>query len=94
MSVYSRNPEESTACSFCDERNPAPAAFWMMASGELVVCRHCALNVLPAIIADAVVQDQSHGYTLSQVNDALQEIELRFWRACFLSVLRSKNNNS
>jgi len=53
MLITERSPEdENSLCSFCDE-NTADA-LWM-GKIDIFACRHCASELLPQLMADAIV---------------------------------------
>jgi hypothetical protein len=71
-------------CSFCGEARSA--AYWTVAGIEgasaIGVCRECAVEVLPALMADALVGEGASNRTL--INDlkaALDRADARFWKA-------------
>lgn len=59
---------------------------------ELAVCRDCALDVLPRLIADSVMCDRVHKETERDVFNALKQITGAFFRGCFHSSLRVHRN--
>ena len=75
-------------CSFCG--GSKVLCFW--SDSETVrCCRKCALAVLAALLADAVVQDRESSNLLDNIDSALAEFEVNFWRACSKSLLRAEN---
>jgi hypothetical protein len=67
-------------CSICAK--PAAAA-WHGAS-VVAVCGECAIEILPALIADAVEMTRGH----EQAKSVVVKIELRFWRAVAMRLFR------
>lgn len=63
-------------CFSCGE---SPVAFWMGATGLVSVCRTCAIQVLPCLIADAIWQQCDMSIPIAQ--NALTEVRERFWYA-------------
>lgn len=59
---FKNNNGTTEACSFCGEREPS--GIWM---GEKVIfcCKFCAINYLPQLMADAIVD----GTTEEQLKD-------------------------
>jgi hypothetical protein len=55
------------------------------------ICGFCAIEWLPALIADAV---QVAGQRDSELHDILNRIELRFWRAMALRLHRQMGNDA
>lgn len=91
MAVTHKTPFYSNhrpMCSFCGEE-PATAT-WRGAGSEIHTCRQCAVEMLPALAADAIVEDEIHNHTLGLVNNARLRMDAAFHRACFLSALRSR----
>jgi hypothetical protein len=57
----------------------------------LAICSFCALESLPALIADAV---QIVGQRDSELRDIFARIESRFWRAMALRLHRQMGNDA
>lgn len=72
-------------CSFCDE-NPA-VAHWSM---EVFVCRECAKNALPQLMADALVGELLQGAEPQVTNKAFLEAQARFWQSAFIAACSAK----
>ncbi len=92
MAVFTKKIAEQfdipQTCSFCGCSEVH--CFW--SDSETVrCCRNCALTVLPELVADAVVQDQESSNLLDNIDSALAEFEVKFWRACSKSLLRAGN---
>jgi hypothetical protein len=73
------------ACALCGDEHWE--AIW---SGHtaVLVCRRCALEILPALIADAVCNPH---VTDQQVCAALERITSGYWRGVALAVLRGRD---
>lgn len=65
-----------TGCSFCGSRS---SAFWQ-GNSCIYCCTRCAVNILPALIADALVERKD---TLFTLRDKFSKVEGRFWEASF-----------
>ncbi len=78
--------DPATVCSICGE--PIWTAAWV-GMIELHLCRRCAVEVLPRIIADAIGQPH---LTLAEITDTLTQIKGEFWRACALRLLREREH--
>lgn len=52
----------------------------------LAVCTTCALDALPALIADAVIS--ARGSVVGTAGIALERVESRFWRAAYDALAR------
>lgn len=78
MGVYKSKDEiwqgKKNVCSFCDN---VPQGHWGL---SVFVCRDCAVEVLPALIADATtISENQNGY--GNARRTLSEVGERFWRA-------------
>jgi hypothetical protein len=71
LSSYFQPPDGR--CSFCGETNWS--AVWM-GHDLVLVCRECARDVLPCLIADAFPYSQP-----ADGDRVLTEVAARFWRA-------------
>ena len=60
-------------CVFCNKK---AVAFWHL-EGCVDVCRHCALTILPALIADAVSTDPR----FKAMYEGWQQMNQRYWEA-------------
>lgn len=61
-------------CSLCDER---ASAAWIGA-GTIEICTHCAVEMLPGLIADAIFYPYAtHGHFESSFG----KVQSRFWKA-------------
>ena len=92
MAVYNskiaKDFDIEKSCSFCG--GSEVHCFW--SDSETVrCCQKCALTVLPALVADAVVQDRESSNLLDNIDSALAKFEVNFWRACSKSLLRANN---
>jgi len=72
---------EDVRCSVCGEPG---AAIWV-GEEDIVVCRRCAFEVLPKLMADAVLNSP---VALDRLMDVLEDARLRFsmnfYRACLI----------
>ena len=78
MSTYDALPEylkTNQPCSFCGEREQPGAWF---GHAEVHSCSHCAITVLPRLIADATFKGH-RGHADSETT--LQNVKMEFWRA-------------
>jgi hypothetical protein len=75
-------PYSGMACSICGKMS---SAVW---SGEttIFVCSECAVNILPALIADAV--STSHMKDIGGLSSTLARIEAVYWRAASNNMAR------
>lgn len=71
-------------CSIC--RQPATAAWH--GNTTIAICSTCAVNILPALIADAV--DLSHKRPMERVKLAALQVERNLWRAVALRLARER----
>jgi hypothetical protein len=67
-------------CSICCEHDAT--ATWRTMGQPIGVCERCALDVLPALIADAVFIPKDRG--ADSLKHKLGVAELAFWRAMAL----------
>ncbi len=92
MAVFTKKIAEQfdipQTCSFCGGNEVH--CFWQDFE-SVRCCRKCALAVLPALVADAVVQDRESSNLLDNIDSALAKFEVNFWRACSKSLLRANN---
>ena len=77
-------PQDGEYCSIC--RGPATAV-WRGAKA-IPICPQCAVEDLPALIADSIVLPGAWG--LERALSDLKRIELRYWRALALRLLRER----
>jgi hypothetical protein len=72
-------------CHLCDGRADAT---WRGGTGATIaICSECAINVLPALIADAVfLPGGATGQNAAK--HAVREVETIYWRALALRLLR------
>jgi hypothetical protein len=85
---FNKPDNEEPLCSFCGERRAT--GFWHASISEVFVCPECAVKVLPALSADAVLMDRIDGRTLEQVRGTLLKMEKAFYRAALISSLRAQ----
>src|SRR6516162_11291360 len=80
--------EQVERCSFCG--GPEATAYWRGERGPISCCRTCAVETLPALMADAVVGEIApHSRTVAQLGGALERFESRFWRAAVIALCRT-----
>jgi len=77
--------EQSDRCFHCG--NPA-SAFWDGPGGRVRVCLHCAVQVLPALSADAVVAALGCGCSFDWLKGYVETMQTSFWRAAVCALLR------
>lgn len=64
-----------------------PQAYWHRKGDMIFICRQCALNDLPRLIADAVMNNAPSSFDLpwdsknARLSGALKDVELAYWRA-------------
>lgn len=78
---------EVETCSVCGE--PYAAAYWR-GRQMISVCRDCALNILPALIADALVGE--FGDNMAVITNLYHAVEVmagRFWKAAAVAIHRA-----
>ncbi len=88
----------STKCTFCDEKKATGG--WSCHGTQTRSCRRCAVRVLPAIIADALVGDRvamlpiSNRLSLREFppEKELEEVSATFWRAYALALNLAARN--
>src|SRR5262245_8645963 len=81
--------ENIETCSICG--NPNAAAHWLGIE-SISVCRPCAVEALPALIADAIVGE--HGGLAPNLDIYLAKIEKAFWRAATLATQRTAKRHN
>jgi len=80
------------SCTLCEKKS---VAYWMGLGTTIHVCQDCALNILPALIADAIVGTHGHlPYMAGYLNDCVNSIEKVYWRAAALAIHRRKTTDS
>ena len=75
-----------TKCSFCGDCSPN--AHW---NYEVFTCSQCAIEILPALIADALFDNDNlliDQKGTSKLGNIWNEIEKVFWRASSLTLMR------
>jgi hypothetical protein len=73
-------------CTLCGEDS---AVGWWRAHEDLRVCRACAMDALPKLLADVLVGEWTlTTHTLPLVGRGLQEFLLSFWRAVAIALSR------
>jgi len=77
--------QANASCSICGKW-PA-TGYWHGTQGYLYVCSHCALNVLPALIADAIIDNGKMADPSVKKRD-LEHFEKVFWRALYFMRIR------
>jgi ribosomal protein L37AE/L43A len=68
------NEFPNAKCSICDK---TASAMWRGAI-DFFICPKCATNILPRLIADAIVQPQTK---MNQISNSLKDAEIAFWQA-------------
>lgn len=82
-----------SACSFCGSKRhatPFAGGEWQTPIGNVFCCHTCAVNVLPAFIADSVHINGNH-YTLGR--ERLEVVEKSFWKAMTARASRGQTND-
>ena len=78
---------EHGKCFACGERKAD--AYWHGFEIEMSICRACAIDVLPKLIADAVAYHEidclERTPSPNDLADALRTIQAEFWRAVALA---------
>ena len=74
-------------CSFCGEY---ATGYWQGVEARVSCCRQCAMNVLPALMADTICGESGCMHT--EAVAALKAVESRFWRgmACATDAVRRR----
>jgi hypothetical protein len=73
-------------CSFCGE---SESAAWWMGHQQVSVCRRCALEVLPCLMADALVGERGDlPHALVSLHRDLETVLKGFWRAVAIATHR------
>ena len=76
-----------SVCSFCGGE---AQSYWH--DGDNVrTCRKCAIEVLPSLMADAVVLDKRYPALERSAALFFEQARANFWQACFKALLRAKN---
>jgi hypothetical protein len=74
-------------CSFCGQ--PYAAAWWL-GHQPISVCRKCAIENLPRLLADAVAGENADGPNVaSNLHRAWEQAETRFWMAASCAISRA-----
>jgi ribosomal protein L37AE/L43A len=68
------NEFPNAKCSVC---NKPASAMWRGAT-DLFICQECAVNILPRLMADAIVQPHTK---MHQITDMCKTAEVAFWQA-------------
>jgi hypothetical protein len=86
--MYSRELHGAAVevCSFCGEPN---ATGWWMGHQIIAVCHGCALDAVPKLMADALVDEYGHKRPIATLRQLQQVAEKNFWEAATLAVLRA-----
>lgn len=79
-----RRNHHNQPCTFCG--NDRPTAVWRGAKGFVHCCTTCALEVLPALMADATAK-RGAGFVNMQ---GFKTIEKNFWKALYLTTCSIK----
>jgi hypothetical protein len=79
-------------CSICESQYIA--AYWV-GSKRIIICRQCALTILPALLADALVGEHGDGPgALGQLFRCLETVQKNFWKAVASAVHRCATADS
>ena len=77
-------PEDvALKCFFCFEGTAD--AWWEGSAGTIFACRQCAIQSLPALIADAVVAAAPQGSPGIYLDRARTQMESVYWRSAALA---------
>ena len=92
MLVTERSPEDASAlCSFCGENKAS--ALWI-GHNEIFSCGHCASELLPQLMADAIVGDLNFNHVRSSSGSTIalskQSHILERFNGAFCSALLRK----
>lgn len=80
-------PKLEGKCAFCDQPS---AAYWMGRELKpLEICRICALDKLPLLIADAVSTSPKK-IDFDESHRALDRLTKQYWRGLALQLMRDK----
>ena len=74
---------EKAKCGFCGDRS-ADATWWTY-EGDFHICYPCAIQALPAMIADALRAQPNAG---RQLIETQEKMNAAFWRAAALALAR------
>lgn len=78
--------ELSRKCSFCESPS---TAYWTMAN-TVEVCSACALDILPALIADAAVGHMKHADRAREAAErGLDRLTATYWKAVTSAIARA-----
>lgn len=78
--------EDIEKCSFCGCRNSA--GYWMGVE-TVKACYHCALSILPALAADALIGERGNGpHVIEHLRRDLDRMAANFWRAAATAIHR------
>jgi hypothetical protein len=69
--------QPDASCSVCGQR---PDAVWVDHS-RIWICRTCAVETLPALIADAIGADRDAGRPMAHYEAALPALVGKYWQA-------------
>jgi hypothetical protein len=80
--------EQWANCTFCG--TPDTSGYWRGVEGDVAVCRGCAVEVLPKLLADALVGERGDNpQTIGQLHRQLETVLKNFWQAVAGAVWRA-----
>ena len=68
-------------CTFCE--TPQWTAVWSGPNADVFTCDHCAVEVLPALIADAVYRPSIVTVDRQHIESCLDKLIATYWRALY-----------
>jgi hypothetical protein len=75
-------------CTFCE--SPEVSAYWHTPAGDIAICSDCAVEVLPQLLADALVGERGdRPNIMGQLHRQLVTVLKKFWEAAAGAVSRS-----
>lgn len=69
--------QEEATCDFCGK---AGDAHWSYPTFTIVICRKCAFEILPAMLADTLMAEAGKARHAGSHHRAEQEILTNFWK--------------
>jgi len=75
---------DGLSCSFCGAR---PSAHWSSGETDTYCCSSCAVGILPAMAADAILGKHADNPAIQKILGLrLHAMERTFWRACVMAI--------
>jgi hypothetical protein len=72
--------DQLATCTFCGR--PEASGYWRGVEDDVAVCRGCAVEVLPKLLADALVGERGDNpQTTGQLHRKLETVLKNFWQA-------------